>query len=429
MNIQKNNQDNKEIEIMVEISWEEMKAHLDHAAAKISEQVKVEGFRPGKVPYDVLKKQVDEMQILQEAANFAVRATADKVLQDELKDLQAIGQPRVAVTKMVPCSPLEYKITISLMPEIKLGDYKNLKIKSVEEKVEEEEIEKVLKDLQNMRAKEVIVDREIKNSDKVIVNIQMFLDKVPIEGGQSKGTAIIIGADYIIPGFDKELIGAKKGDVREFILPYSKDHYQKNLAGKRVDFKVDVAEIYERAIPELNEEFAKSLGGRNLEELKKQIKENLSKEKEQRAEQKTVMEIFEKILSKTTFSHLPETMIESEVHNMIHELKHGVEQQGGQFDDYLVHIKKTGSDLEKDFHSDAEKRVKTSLMISQIVKIEDIKIEDKEIQEAVNRQLAAYDNNQELKKKADTPDFRNYIHYNLINQKAIKKLKEWNAVN
>jgi len=315
------------------------------------------------------------------------------------------------------------------MPEIKLSKYKELGIKEKKVEIKDEEIEKVIKDLQNMRAKEKITDHAVQDGDKVLVDIDMFLDKVPIEGGQGKGTAVMVGGDYIIPGFDKELIGAKKNDIREFKLPYPKDHYQKNLAGKIVEFKVKINEVYEREVPKADEEFAKTLGAKSMDDVKKQIKENMEAEQKQKNEQKMVIEIFETILKSTSFSHIPDSMVHSEAHNMIHELKHNVEQQGAKFEDYLIHIKKSAEEMEKELMPEAEKRVKTSLMLSEVVKIEKIKVEEKELTEAIEKQLEIYKDNPEMKKKADTPEFKNYVQYNLINQKVIDKLKEWNVVN
>jgi len=429
MKINKNNT-GKKIELTVELSWEELKPYLDEAAKKISKDVKVEGFRPGHVPYDILKKKIGEMEIVQEAANAAINKTASKVLKDEVKeDEHLIGQPQVKLTKVAVDSPLEYKINISLMPEIKLSKYKELGIKEKKVEIKDEEIEKVIKDLQNMRAKEKITDHAVQDGDKVLVDIDMFLDKVPIEGGQGKGTAVMVGGDYIIPGFDKELIGAKKNDIREFKLPYPKDHYQKNLAGKIVEFKVKINEVYEREVPKADEEFAKTLGAKSMDDVKKQIKENMEAEQKQKNEQKMVIEIFETILKSTSFSHIPDSMVHSEAHNMIHELKHNVEQQGAKFEDYLIHIKKSAEEMEKELMPEAEKRVKTSLMLSEVVKIEKIKVEEKELTEAIEKQLEIYKDNPEMKKKADTPEFKNYVQYNLINQKVIDKLKEWNVVN
>ncbi|OGF26591.1 trigger factor [Candidatus Falkowbacteria bacterium RIFOXYC2_FULL_47_12] len=434
-------QNQKEIEITVELSWDELKPYLDKASEKISEDVKVEGFRPGKVPYDVLKNKVGEMAILQEAADMAIQKTAEIVLREQFKDLSAqasggadkaetdsiVGRPEVKLTKVAAGNPLEYKVVLQRAPEVTLGKYKDLKIKEEAVAVTDEEVEKVISQLRALRASEKIVDRAVQEGDKALVNIQMFLDNVPLEGGQSQNTAVIMGADYIIPGFDKKLLGAAKGETREFKLLYPSGHYQKNIAGKMVEFKVEVKEIYERVLPELNDEFAKNAGAKDSNDLKQKIRDNLETEGKQKNEEKVVIELFEKILGKTTFSHLPEQLVHSETHNMIHELKHSVEHQGGKFADYLLHIKKTESELEKELEPEAEKRVKTSFIVNAIVKAENITVTDEDLQKKIDDLLKLYEASPEAQAQVETADYRDYVKHNLLNQKVIAQLKEWNV--
>ena len=428
MNVTKNNNE-KELELAVELSAAEMKPYIDQACRKISQETKVEGFRPGHAPYDVLKQKVSEIYILEEAANIAIQKTAAGIIKDNLQTEDVIGRPEVRLTKLAAGNPLEFKIVLSLAPVVTLGKYKELKIKQTEAPVKDEAVEKVLRDLRAMRAKEVVAEREIRDKDKAVVNIQMFLDNVPIEGGQSHDTAVIIGADYIIPGFDKQLLGAKKGDVREFKLPYPDNHYQKNLAGKMAEFKVSVQAVYERDVPELTDEFAKNLGGKDAADLKNKIKENLTAEARQKSEQKAVVEIFEKILAGTTFSHLSEQVVHNETHSMLREMKANVEAQGGKFSDYLMHLKKTEEQLEEELKPEAEKRVKTSFVVSQIVKEEGIAVTDEELRSKIDETLKIYDKNSEMRKQAETPEYRHYVKSSLLNQKVVDKLKEWNLGN
>lgn len=427
MNASKEKND-KELIVTVELSAEEMKPYLEETAQRLSKDIKVEGFRPGHVPYDVLRKKIGDMPIIQEAANIAIQKTADIAIREQIGEGDdVVGRPEVQLTKAAPENPLEYKIVLQLAPAVTLGKYKDLGIKEPDAAIKDDEVARVIKNLQDMRTAEALADRAIQDGDKAVVGIQMFLDNVPVEGGQTHNTAVVVGADYIIPGFDKELIGAKKGDVREFKLPYPQTHHQKNLAGKMVDFKVEIKDVYERTLPEVNDEFAKSLGTENVADLNSKIRENLEEEAKQRAEQKIVVELFEKIIDKTKFSHLPGQIVHAETHNMIDELKQNVERQGGKFDDYLIHIKKTAGELEKELEPEAEKRVKTSFIISEIIRAESIVVTDEELQAAVDERLKAYESNQEMKKQADTKELRSYLKYNLLNQKVIGKLKEWNV--
>lgn len=427
MNVSKQKTDT-ELIVTVELSAEEMKPYLEETAKRLSKDMKIEGFRPGNAPFEVVRQKLGDMPIIQEAANVAVQKTADNAVQEQIEDGDDIvGRPEVQLTKAAPGNALEYQVKLQLAPEVKLGKYKDLGIKQEDATVSDEDVDKVIRNLQDMRTSEALVDREIKDGDKATVGIQMFLDSVPVEGGQTQETGVIIGADYIVPGFDKELIGAKKGDVREFTLKYPETHHQKNLSGKNVDFKVEIKGVYERTAPELNDEFAKSLGTENVDDLKKKIRENLEAEAKQKQEQKVVTEIFEKILAKSTFSHLPEQVVEAELNNMIEELKKNVEQQGGKFDDYLSHIQKSVEDLKKDLKPEAEKRVQTSFVISEIIRQEEIVVTDEELDKAVEERLAPYANDENMKKQADSKELRSYVRYNLLNQKVIGKLKEWNV--
>jgi len=414
-----------QIELLVELSLEEFKPYIEKGAKEVSKETKIEGFRPGNVPYDVLKQKVGEMTILEQGVRLAINKTIDQVIEENVKE-QPIGQPEITITKITPDNPIEYKITLSILPEITLGKYKDLKVKKEEVKIEKEEIEKTLTQLLEMRVKEVISDKEAKNVDKVLVNLAMFLDKVPVEGGQSQDTAIILGKGYVVPGFDKQLVGAKKGDKKEFSLPFPKDHFQKNLAGKLVDFKVEVKEVYEREVPKADDEFAKSLGTKNLDELKDNLKKNVEKEKKQAAEQKEELKIIEKTLETTKFTDIPEVLITNESQAMMSELEQNITSQGGKIEDYLSSMKKTREQLILDLMPNAIKRVKSALLIREIAKAEKIQISTEEIDKKQNELLEQYKGYEKVLARVKEPGYKAYLANTLINTKVIKKLKEWN---
>ena len=426
MEITKKELEKSQIELTVELSLAEFKPFIEKGVKKVSEEIKIEGFRPGKVPFAVLKQKIGEMTILEEAAQIAVDKTLPKVLAENT-DKQVIGQPRVDILKLAPENPLIYKITLSALPEVKLSDYKNAKVKKEKKEVKDEEVKKIMNDLREMRAKEVIVDRPAKDGDKVIANIEMFLDNVPVDGGQSKGTAIILGKDYLIPGFDQKLAGAKKDEAREFDLPYPKDHYQAHLAGKLVQFRVKVKEIFERQVPELNDELAKGMGAKTLEDLEKNIKQNLEMENKQQAEQELEIKIIDKILDKTKFGEIPEILINHEAEAMLAELEHTVTNQGGKFSDYLSSLNKTRDQLTLDLLPNAIKRVKSALAIRQIAVTEKLEVSEKEIDEKIEELLKQYKGYEKVEERVKKPNYRLYLHNSLINNKVVEKLKEWNT--
>jgi trigger factor len=294
--------------------------------------------------------------------------------------------------------------------------------------IKDEEINKMLEELREMRAKEVIADREAKETDKVILDVSMFLDNVPIEGGQHKGVTVILGKNYFVPGFDKKVEGMKKNDEREFSLPYPDDYHMKNLAGKMVEFKVKAAEVYERQMPELNDELAIVFGLKKLEELKTNIKTSLSDQKAREARQVEEREMLEKLLEKTKFGDIPQLLVENEAQTMMAELEQGVTSQGGNMADYLQSMKKSYDQLMLEMLPEAVKRVKVSLMIREIAKQEDIKVTSEELDEHVKEMKKHYHNNPEIIERLGKEEYRSYSANILASRKVLDKLREWNII-
>ena len=426
MNITKKDLAKSQVELTVELTVDEFKPHVKRAAEKVSREVKIEGFRPGKVPYEVLKQKIGEMTILEEAARIAIDKTIDEAIKNNV-DGQPVGQPQINITKLAPNNSVEYKIVLALIPEITVGDYKNAKVKQEKVEIKDDEIEKMTDRLREMRVKESIVSREIKNNDKAIVDIEMFLDNIPIEGGQTKDTGVIIGKGYIVPGFGKKLIGGKKGDTRKFNLPYPKDHHQANLAGKLVNFKVVIKEVYRRELPEINNEFAKGFGMKSAEEFKNNIKKSIIAEKQQKAAQKAEIKMIDKIIEKSKFGDIPEILVNSEAKTMMSELESSVASHGGKFEDYLSHIQKTRDQLVLDMLPDAVKRVKTSLVIREIAGKEKIKVEEEEIQKAIEDLLKQYKDNKQVIENVKSSEYKEYLKNTISVKKVVGKLTEWNV--
>ena len=426
MQVTKKDLDKSQIELTIELTNEEFAPYIEKGAQKVSEEVKIEGFRAGKVPLEILKQKIGEMTILEEAANIAIRKTIDEVIEKNTMERQSFGQPQVNVTKLAPNNPFEYKVVLSLLPTVALGKYKGLNMKQEEAKLEAGEIDKSLNDLREMRAAEVIADRSAENTDKIVIDIKMFLDKVPVEDGIHKDLAIMIGKDYFVPGFDKKLIGMKKGETRKFELPYPDDHHLKNLAGKLVEFEVTAKEIYSRNLPELNDEFAAFFKMKDLAELKKNLTESLLHERQHKVESRNEAELISRIVDDTKFSDLPEILIQSETKNMLAELEQSVIRQGGKFEDYLQHMKKDRTALMLEMSPNAVKRVKSALAIRELAVIEKISATEKEVENKIADLKKQYTNNPEVHKMLSEHGYAHYLQNVLTNEKVIAKLKEWN---
>ncbi|NCN99831.1 trigger factor [Candidatus Falkowbacteria bacterium] len=426
MKVDKKDLPKSQIELSVELTAEELAPYITKGAEEVAKTVKIEGFRPGKAPFDVLKQKVGEMSILEAAANIAIRKTIDEVIEKNTMGRQAIGQPQVNITKLAPNNPLEYKVIVSLVPEIALGKYKDLKLKTEEAQIDDKELDKAVDELREMRATEAVVDRAIEKGDKVTVDVHLFLDKVQVEDGHHHDLAVLTGKDYFVPGFDDKLMGAKKGETREFSLPYPDDHHQKNLAGKMVDFKVEVKEVYSRTIPKLDDTLAAFFQMKDLADLKKNLQESMLNEKSRSLNLKNESEMIGKIVEDTKFGDLPENLITSETKNVLAELEQNVTRQGGKFEDYLQHLKKTKDQLMLELTPNAIKRVKSALVIREIAVLEKINPSDDEVKQKVEELKKQYVGREEILKMFDEPGYFSYLANILTNEQVIAKLKEWN---
>lgn len=428
MKVEKKILEKSQVELTVELTVEEFQPHVEKAAALISESVAIEGFRPGKAPLEMVKKKVGEMSILERAAHLAIDKSFSGLLEENLKDEQIVGQPQVEITKLAPGNPLEFKMILAILPAVTLGEYKGLKIEAVKVKIDPKEVDRVIDYLRETRVKEAAVDRGIATGDKVVANISMFLDSVPLEGGQSRDTVVLIGKEYFVPGFDQEIVGAKKGETKEFFLTYPKDFHQKNLAGKKVEFKVEIKEVFSRELPEMTDELAKNFGAPTAADLKNMIESDISGQKSFEAGRKTELNMLEKILEKTKFGEIPEMLLSNEAEKMMIELEENVARQGGKMDDYLASIKKTKEQLVLDLLPEAMKRVKTALLIRELAIVEKIEASDQEVEEKQKVLLEQYKDTKGAVERISDPGYKHYLKNSLTNQKVIDRLKEWNVI-
>jgi len=277
-----------------------------------------------------------------------------------------------------------------------------------------------------MRGQEKTVLRAAQKGDKVKIDLDLFHDKVPLENGQIKDMEIILGdSKEYFPGLNKQILGRKKGEIAEFSAPYPSSHPDKKVAGKKIDFRAKIKEIYQIDLPEIDDQFAQSIGQfKNLEELKKQIKKNLEEKENLKENQRQEIEIVQKLIAQTKFEEIPESLIEHEAEKMVAELKASIEQSSGNFEDYLQSIKSDVKALREKFIPKAEERVKSALCIREIAKKEKIEITPEELTTEIKKISDLYKNQEELIKNLKTESGQNYLRNLLTNRKVLDILKK-----
>ena len=415
-------------EISVEIPVEEMAKHADKATDKLSSAHKFDGFRQGKAPKDVVRQQLGEFAIFEEATRIAVESSYAEILKEN--KLSPLGQPKAEITKAAPGNQFEYKITISVMPKVTLWNYQKISGKIEIKEIENETIEQEIKTLQKKRAVYITKDESANKGDRVEINFESRVGGVKIEGGESKNHPLTIGENKFVPGFEENLIGMKKDDVKEFDLVFPKDYHKKELAEKNASFKVVMNIVQKVELPEINDDFAKGLGKfKDLEELKKGIRERMTAEEKNRAGEEYQNKLINDIAEKST-AEIPDILIESELENMINEFKNNITQTGIAFEEYLKSINTDLEKLKKEWEEIAKKRVMIGLTLREISIKEKIKIGDNEVEEKANQALKFYPNEEEIRKKLDMKKFKEHTANTLVNEKVfeiLKKIAEKNA--
>ncbi len=408
------------VELKVEIPQEEFQKFVQESIKELGQDLEVKGFRKGQAPENVVKENIGIDKILSHAAEKAVREKYSQVI--ERKEIEPISQPKVEVLKLAEGNDFEFKLTTTVLPEIELPDYKKMasKVEKKEVSVSDQEVEDALKWLQKSRSKFTPVERESKKGDFV----EIEYESPQIENSKKIKDGFESGKGHFIPGFEEKLEKVKKGDEKEFSLTFPKDYKKEELAGKKADFKVKVNEVKEMEVPEINDEFASKMGSfDNLEALKKNIKEGLEQEKKNAEKQRRRNQILENIAEKIKVE-IPEELIESEKNKLFEDFKQNISQRMKMsFEDYLSSVKKDKKEIEDSFLSQAEKKIKFFLILKEIGKKEDIKIEEKEIEENLNEHLKSY--SPEQKDKVDLNSLRGYTREVIYNEKVFQKLESF----
>lgn len=411
-----------EVRISFVVAPEEIRGDLEAAAKRISEAVRFDGFRPGKVPYDVVKGKVGEMAILNEAIEDVIRhAYAKTVIENGLKP---IGSPEIDVAKIAPGNPLEFSATFTVLPAVtKLPALSDIKVAAKATKAEESEVDKALAELQRMQTKENEVDRPATAKDKVTMDLRIERDHVAIEGGAAKDHAVYLSEPYYIPGFTEEIVGMGKGDSKTFSLTFPETHFQKNLAGQKADFTAEVKKVEELIPPELDDGFAKSLGQESLGKLRELLAENIAAEAADKEVERQEAEALEALVQKSQFEDIPEKIVKAETEKMVHELEHSVAERGLEFKDYLASIKKTREGLLLEFAPQAVKRVKTILAIRALADREGIEVPEDEVAAKVERTMNQYKDDPEAQKEIRSEEYADQVRTALRNRKTIEFLR------
>jgi trigger factor len=362
----------------------EMEARLKH----IGRTAKVHGFRPGKVPYKVLEQQYGpsvQQEVLGESLqrSFAEAAIANK--------LQVAGYPQFEIkTADLNAPQIEFSATFEVYPEVVLGNVSGESVSRVTFALSDADVEETLMTLRKQRAEFKKADRAAKNDDQVRIDFTGKLNGVVFEGGEAKDIALVLGAGRMLPDFEKAIMGMKAGETKSFDMTFPADYHGKEVAGKQVTFTITVHAVEEAHLPEVNAEFAKSLGAADgdVEKLKQEIRDNIGREAQRRVKARNKDSAME-VLLKTAQLEVPKSLLESEAQNLMQQTLHDMEGRG-------MKIPK-GMQLPADmFMERATKRVKLGLILAELVKKHDLNAKPEQVKALIQEQAQSYEHPEEV---------------------------------
>ncbi len=370
-----------QLELSVALSPDELLPYFDTAASELSRQNPVNGFRPGQAPRDVVMRELGREKVERAAFDLAVKEKLGEIIVE--KKINFVGESKVS--QVLPENGgLKFTATLSVVPQVDPGDYKKIKVPLEEVVIGSMEMEEVLDDIRKSRAENSNVTRAAQKGDRVEIDFVVKKNGVVMENGESKQHVLVLGEGHLIEGFEDNVVGLKEGESKNFSLTAPADYRDKNLAGETIDFDVKVNLVQSRQVPELNDEFAKSLGKfGSVEDLKNNVMEGLKAEKTLKAQEKRRAKIVEELV-KNINVELPQELVNMEMGKMTAELSESLGRMNLNLDNYLKHINKTPEELKKDWQPQAEKRVKAALVLKEIAKKENIAVAEPEIEERLN---------------------------------------------
>ncbi|MDP3696827.1 MAG: trigger factor [Candidatus Taylorbacteria bacterium] len=415
-----------EYELTVELGREELDVYVKQAEANISAGFKMDGFRRGKVPHNMIRKEMGDKLILEEAMSVALNDSLAKTLDEQKLEVIKVSGLNVKENSV---SKLIYSAVVTVFPPVNVGNVAGLAVKREEITVERKEIEDSIEFLRVSHSKTLAKEGSAEKGDRIEIDFEVTSEGLPIEGGVSKNHPIILGENKFIPGFEERVMGMKQGEEKKFSLSAPKDYFHKDIAGKKLDFNVKVVKVEEVQKPLLTDDFARSIGRfKDINDLEHSVSRGLFEEKKAKESQRIRFEILSKILEKSKVE-VPEEMIDERLKEMITGFDNDLHMKGMELSIYLTHLGKTEDDLKKDWRGEASRQVALALLLKKIAKDNNIRPELQEIEEATERLVQGMAMKGELDKdNLDLERIREVVTSDLLNEKVFSYLERNHAI-
>ncbi|MGL5615809.1 MAG: trigger factor [Sarcina sp.] len=377
------------VELEVKVDAKQFKDAEVKAFKANAHRFNIQGFRKGKAPMALIKKQYGEAVLYNEAIDICIRETYTKALEE--KEVNPVALPEIDIVEVGEGKDLVYKAKITVMPEVKLGEYKGVTVKEVSSEVNLEEIEKQLKDMQEKNARiESKIEGSVENGDIAVIDFKGFIGDEAFEGGEGSDYSLEIGSGSFIGNFEDQLVGLNAGEKKDVIVTFPENYGKEELNGKEAKFEVVVNEVKIKELPSLDDEFATEVSEFDtIEELKADLTKKLEEVSKERAEMDLKENVVKAVVDNATVE-IPEVMVDTEIDSMMKNLEQRLSYQGLNLEQYYQLTGQTVEQARAYMKENAERKVKTDLVLSEITKAEKIEATEEEMKERATEVAKMY---------------------------------------
>ena len=407
--------------LTVEVAAEDVEKALQTAYLKQRKQINIPGFRKGKVPRQMIEKMYGPEVFYDEAANNMIPDAYAKAYDES--ELDIVSQPKIEVVQMEKGKPFIFTAEVATKPEVTLGDYKGLKVDKVSTRVTQKEVDEEIEKERERNARTIeVTDRAVQDKDEVTLDFEGFVDGVAFEGGKGEDYPLTIGSGSFIPGFEEQLIGAEIDKEVEVNVTFPKEYHSEELAGKDATFKCTVHTIKAKELPELDDEFASEVSEcETMDAYRAEVKKNIKERKERTGKEKKENQAVDQAIENAQMD-IPEAMIEFQVRQMADDFARRIQQQGLTVEQYFQFTGMTAEKMMEEMRPQAEKSIKTRLVLEAIVKAENIEVSDERVEEELTKMAEAYQMEVEKLKEFMGENEKKQIKEDLAVQEAITLL-------
>ena len=417
--------DKTKVTLTIALGKDELAAAEQVALVKLARELKVPGFRKGKVPASVAAKNVDPGLLAQETADNALSKAVAEAFMSE--DIQALERPEVEVKKFVPGQELEFTAAVEVVPPVKLGNYKKLGVKAEKASVSAKEVDDIIERMRAGMAEKKAVKRAAKNGDEVVIDFVGKKGDVAFDGGTATDYALELGSSSFIPGFEEGLVGLKAGDKKDLKLKFPANYHVADLAGADVVFETTIKTVQEKQLPKLDDDFAAKAGAgeevKTLKDLKADIKRELTAQKEREAAEKRKDALVGALVDKSEVQ-APSVLVSDQLRSIEQDMTQNLMYQNITLEQYLTTqgFKDRDDWVKKEVTPAAEKRVKAGLVLAELSKQLKLGATDDELKAFTDSYKQQYANNPDMVKRFDEPEVQRDLRNRLLTEKTVDAL-------